>query len=829
MSTEPPLAAAATSPPAEAPLAQAANGGAAAGGGGAPLALTALHEILSSLAHDASNDQVFATIAEKALLLTGASSSLLALLEPNREEVTFAAVAGGDESAAELKGARVRVADTVVGNTARTGEPYLAFRPEPKGGSPVLASPPLTSAAVVPVFVGGAPSGALAALNKGGGTPFGGEDMLALSALSAAVSATLVGSQRRDESQRQSRELSVLYDAVRNVAGHLSVQDVLRAVVRQVRAHIDAAAVVVYLLNDERTHLYVAEDDGLTDAERENMLPADAGLGGAALSAPRPLFLSFAGPDDDALPQAYDPPFPGRNARSGIAAAVRSGETVHGVVLALSGQAPGEAYSLADANLLSALAAQAAVAIENAYLYEDATRRAEEAAALYELSQAVTSTLRLEDVLERVADSVLSLLSVDRFALFLRDRDGERLRLVMGRGLADGAAERLRPLVGQGIPGWVLEFETPTGVQDVAADHRNASAPLHTEGVASMACMPLQTGNEAIGVLCAMSSRRRQFTIAEMELLYTIANQASVAIENARVYEDVRQKGRELRKYFHRVARALGSAHSPAQVPHLIASLTLEVMGADRCAVYALHAADGFPRLTLAARAGFRLADEPEGSGKDIAGAPAAAPLPVADTAPAGWAARRARALSIDDLAEENRFDARYLRPARGRAASYLAVPLRSGREVVGVLEVFSRTRRVWQGEDMRLLLTFAAQAAVAFANARRAAADAATLQNARLTRRLLAVAASPAVERAEQVVRAVHDETGLTVIAARAGARLAAAGDLPASDAAPVASANSPTGVELTCFSPGAAPSPTPDVDLLTAAASLLDISEPA
>ncbi|CAA9586077.1 MAG: hypothetical protein AVDCRST_MAG88-3957, partial [uncultured Thermomicrobiales bacterium] len=84
-----------------------------------------------------------------------------------------------------------------------------------------------------------------------------------------------------------------------------------------------------------------------------------------------------------------------------------------------------------------------------------------------------------------------------------------------------------------------MEFETPTAVQDVAADHRNASAPLHTEGVVSMTCMPLQVGAATIGVLCAMSSRRRLFTVAEMELLYTIANQAAIAIENARIYADV--------------------------------------------------------------------------------------------------------------------------------------------------------------------------------------------------------------------------------------------------------------------------------------------------
>jgi GAF domain-containing protein len=489
--------------------------------------------------------------------------------------------------------------------------------------------------------------GALAAQNKAGQHPFGGDDLLALSLLAAAASVTLGYHQLHEDARRRGRELSTLYEAVRRVSGPLSTQEVLNAVLEQAAAHIENRVVAVFLLNDERTHFYVAADSGLNDDQREVTLPTDAGLGAALLHGTRPHFLGFA-PDDvdeadeaeggngeehsrpnvmtrgaegagilDGGPPPHEPPFPGLAVRSGLAAPIRSGETTHGLVLAVSGQPPG-AYRLADANLLSALAAQAAAAMENAWLYEDAQRRAEEAAALYELSQAITATRRLDVILDLVADSTRQLLGVDKFALFLRDPAAPPpsspgrgsggapaaaasapmtasgvpavpLRLVVERGLPSGAGERLRPLVGQGIPGWVVEFETPTAVRDVAADHRNRSAPLHDEGVVSLCAMPLQVGASTIGVLCALSSRRRLFTVAEVELLYTIANQAAIAIENARVYADVRQKAQELRRYFHRVGRALGSQGSPGEVPQLIASLTLEVMGADRCALYALQ------------------------------------------------------------------------------------------------------------------------------------------------------------------------------------------------------------------------------------------------
>ena len=743
------------------------------------VAMTVLHEILTALAHDAAPKAVFTLIAQKAALLTGSASAVVALLEgAGRDEVRFAAAAG--DEVGELTGTRARADDTLVGNTARTGEPFLAYRPDGESVGGGAVSAPVWSAAVVPLYAGGVPVGALAALNKTQRQPFTGDDILTLSTLATAASVALVGAGRRDESQRQSRELSILYDALRNISGHLSTQEVLHALIAQVSAHLSNSAVAIFLLNDERTHLYVAAESGLTTDQRERALPADDSLGTAVLSSTRALFLSFRAPEDeeDDLPggaehaaagRPLESPFPELGARSGLAVALRAGDAVHGLVLVLSSQGSG-AYTLADANLLTALSAQAAIAIEGAYLYEDATRRAEEAAALYEISQTVTSTLDLEDVLERVAESVLSLLAVDRFALFLHEAKANRLRLVVSRGLEEGAEQRLSFGAGQGIPGWVLEFETPTAVRDVAADHRNTSAPLHPEGVVSLACMPLQVGSGTIGVLCAMSSRRRLFTVAEMELLYTIANQAAIAIENARIYADVRHKSLELRRYFHRVARALGSSQSPRGVPHLIASLTMEVMAGDRCALYAIRpggsepdGTGGPPQMEMVARSGFRAMDEPEGgSARSAAGEPLGIPpVSVTEEFPGGWIAKRGKPIIVEDLTEDVRFAGRFTRPARGRALSYIGVPLKSGRQVVGVLEVYSRAKRRWRAEEVRLLLTFASQATVALENARLAGEREEVSRDMAALTRLLELSRDGALPSPEAVLSALVESLG--------------------------------------------------------------------
>jgi len=732
----------------------------------APIVLTALHEVLRALAQAEPERAVLQTITQQALLLTGATSVSTVLLSPDRVSADFVAAAG--EDATVIAGTRVRAEDTIAGNVARTGEPFLAFRPVATNTLALYApfTPSLISIAAVPLFVRGEPAGALVALNKAGDQPFGGDDLLALSTLASAGGVALASERLRADADRQSRELSVLYDAVRSVSGQLSTRDALQAAVTQAFAHLSCAAVTVFLRGMESgdgATLIVAEEIGLpTSDARERTLSVDSGLGRAALQATRPLFLRFALFDEEGDEAAgFASPFPEVAARSGLAVAIRSGDApARGVILVLSRQGD-SAFTLADANLLSAVASQVAVALDNAALYEDAVRRAEEAAALYELSQTLGSSLQQGDVLARVADATLSLLQVDKLALFLRsDRDEKEMTLAVQRGFSAGAEARLRHAVGQGIPGWVAEFETPTAIEEVRADRRNAALPLDAEGVISLAATPLHGGGAVIGTLCALSERRRRFTVAEVELLYTIANQAATALENARMFGEAQHKGRELRRYFHQVARALGSSQEPQTVPLLITQLTQELMGADRCALYTLAPEirrDGGASLHLQARAGFRLATE--ASREDGGASP---PVAVNDATPTGLTAQRRRPVIVSDIGEDMRFAALSRpRAARGRIGSFLGVPLRSGAQIIGVLEVYTRTRRTWRGDEARLLSAFASQAAVAFQNARLLKQGDNAEREAALLARLLAAAPVPAPARGAQVTAAFSEAFG--------------------------------------------------------------------
>lgn len=618
-------------------------------------------------------------IAEEACMLTDARASAIAFLTESETKLRLAAVAG--EAVQDLRGTVFRVENSLMESAVRRGEnaiPYYPLRPDPVMES-LLGGERLRGAAVVPIHCDQRILGALAVLNRRDGSRFDSSDVRVLQILASHLASLWRRRQLEQRNDRLRRELEVMYHAARSIGSSLNLNQVLDAVLDEVAAHLPHAFATLFLLTDERTHLFIAAEHGLQGDEREVMLAADEGLQAEVLRTGEPRLVNAA----DVEP-GVEQFVPRLRILSALYAPVRSRTRTLGLLLVTSTSR--NAYTEADLKLLNGVASLAGIAIENAMLYEDAHRRAEEATAIYELSQLVNSSLELHSVLNLVADSVLRLLQVDKFALMLYDSNEGVLRTQVSRGVDPAYFERLRPARGQGIPGWVFEFQSPVYVLDVAADSRNAAAPLDREGVVSVACVPLQVGMESMGVMLAMSSRRRLFTIAEMELLYTIANQAAVAIDNALRYEEERKKSEDLRQYFLRVARAIGSTVRQGEVPQLIANIAAEVLRADRAVYYAVEGG----QLKL----------------KAVSGARGAPLLDEEETSSMAWVLKTGRPLLAYQASSDVRFrDDPFVQ--REGMASCLAVPI-GGKQPTSLLAVYTLQPRKFSSHDAELLSTVA-------------------------------------------------------------------------------------------------------------------------
>ncbi|MBN1979775.1 MAG: GAF domain-containing protein [Anaerolineae bacterium] len=240
--------------------------------------------------------------------------------------------------------------------------------------------------------------------------------------------------------------------------------------------------------------------------------------------------------------------------RSYVGAPIRVGGWTVGF-LSVDGTRPGQ-FEPADASRLQAFANHAAIAIENARLYTEQRRRAEEADLLLGIANTINSTLELDYILKEVAIRAARACQANRCTILLLDEDGEMLQPIMSQ-FASGEAD---------LELWQLfkEARYPRRVADLpeAARVIQERRPLYIPDVRSVSILPQWTEPFGVGCLLVvpLTSRERTvglmaldhpdpryvFTNEQVNLAMTVGGQAAVAIENARLH-------RELQDYAHQL------------------------------------------------------------------------------------------------------------------------------------------------------------------------------------------------------------------------------------------------------------------------------------
>jgi signal transduction histidine kinase len=176
-------------------------------------------------------------------------------------------------------------------------------------------------------------------------------------------------------------------------------------------------------------------------------------------------------------------------------------------------------------------------------------RRIEELAALNELGTLLASTLDLNVLFRLTMDRIQALMGVEASSLLLKDEETDELVFQVGLGEHAAAVKDRRLNVSVGIAGWVLNHGTPLIVPDVRQDRRFFQGIDDDTGFTtkSVLCVPLKTGEKVIGVIQVLNRPHdRVFTQDDLNLLSSIATHAATAIENARLYAQVRSHAEDL-------------------------------------------------------------------------------------------------------------------------------------------------------------------------------------------------------------------------------------------------------------------------------------------
>jgi sigma-B regulation protein RsbU (phosphoserine phosphatase) len=215
--------------------------------------------------------------------------------------------------------------------------------------------------------------------------------------------------------------------------------------------------------------------------------------------------------------------------------------------------------------VLTLIASRMAVGIENARLYTRTTRQARTLVLLNEIARELTSILNVDELLKRIGELLSRLIDYQMFSILLLDSTGQKLEHRFSLRFQENIQLKHEIPQGRGVVGYAAEHKEAVLVPDVSKDPRYIKLNPETR---SELAVPLIYKDNVIGVLDLEHTRRGFFTDDHKRTVTTLAAQVAIALENARLYEQIARQEKRLERDL-ALARELQFRLLPQTVPKL--------------------------------------------------------------------------------------------------------------------------------------------------------------------------------------------------------------------------------------------------------------------
>jgi two-component system sensor histidine kinase DevS len=346
----------------------------------------------------------------------------------------------------------------------------------------------------------------------------------------------------REELQER---LIALHQSSLELVKDVSLETLLERIATVACEQSNARYAAVGVLDDEG-QLKQFISVGMTDEETKRIPHPPRGLGmiGVLMESEEPIRM----PDVTKDPRAVGYPPHHSKMRSFLGVPIRAADLQLGQIY-LTEKIGQNEFTADDEKIIQMLATYAAAAIQNAHLYQhlrerDAamTRRNEDSALLNDIASTLTSSLEMDEILNKTLASVMNYMKVEAGEIFLLEDDKQTLRMVLHRGQAAEAFwNRSRFRVGDGFPGLVAQTGEPIVSVDLASDARFLRDAVVQAGFQQIACLPLKASGNLVGVLNVATRGQSPFDGRDIQLLSAVGNWAGLAIENARLHQNARR------------------------------------------------------------------------------------------------------------------------------------------------------------------------------------------------------------------------------------------------------------------------------------------------
>ena len=596
-----------------------------------------------------------------------------------------------------------------------------------KYGSRILGPALEKSSVFVPLIVGDRARGLLNLLDMHREHAFSDSDVRLLQTLANSMSVALENARLFDETQRlfkeseqRAAELAIINSVQQGLASELDFRAIVDLVGDKI-ADIFRSEDMSIALYDRASNV-VSMPYYLEHGERfpVDPVPMSGGFTAHVIQTRRPLVIGrdlLGRGREMGARQVGDADAP-EAGQSYVGVPILVGDDVRGVVALYSQEQ--DAFAASEVRLLTTLANTMSVALENARLFDETQRRARETAALVEVGRDISATLDLATVMDRIARHAKDLLHADNSAIFLPAAGGKTFHAIVAHGTVAEAIKATVVEAGSGIIGGLVAAGRAEYINDTGADPRAVQIPgTERESDERLMVAPLLAGSVVRGAMAVWRTGGRPFDDAELEFLSGLSLQATVAIENARLFDETRET-LEQQTATAEVLRVISESPTDVQpVLDAVAERALELCAAAQSVVALVEGRN------IRFVAGY-------GSTASAVGEV----VPLDRGLVIGRAIVDRALIHIDDLAaeRESEFALGLQMQRRIGHRTTLAVPLLREGEAIGAIALWRMEKSPFTDKQRKLVQTFADQAVIAIENVRlfnearvaRAAAEAA-------------------------------------------------------------------------------------------------------